>query len=351
MTQSVFCVVGARPQFIKHKPVVEAFRQHFKTLTVHTSQHYDHNMSKQFFEELQIPEPDFILEDTSRTPRHGAQTASMLISIEDVLMSHRPDAVVVYGDTNSTLAGALAASKLGIPLVHIEAGLRSFNRAMPEEINRVLTDHISNLLFAPTQTAVDNLRTEGVTKGVHNTGDVMCDVLKSRAAGLTPKKSEAYAFATIHRPYNTDDPARLKEILEVLNGLPYGVVLPIHPRTRGVMQREGLSTENFPKIAFIEPVGYQDCLAYQKFSECVITDSGGIQKEAYLLEKRCITMRTETEWLETLENGCNTLVGDDLRKVPEILQHGQPPRFGTPYGVGDSAQRMAQITFEYLNRR
>lgn len=350
MTQSIFCVVGARPQFIKHKPVVEAFSRNFRTLTVHTSQHYDHNMSKQFFEELQIPEPDFILDDTSRVPRHGAQTASMLTSIEEVLVSHKPDAVLVYGDTNSTLAGALAASKLGIPLIHIEAGLRSFNRAMPEEINRVLTDHVSNLLFAPTQTAVDNLRAEGITEGVHNTGDVMCDVLKSRTANLAPKKAGAYAFATIHRPYNTDDPERLGQILEVLNTLPFPVVLPIHPRTRGVMEREGLAVASYPNVDFIDPVGYQDCLAYQKFSECVLTDSGGIQKEAYLLEKRCITLRTETEWLETLENGCNTLVGDDLRKVGQILKNGQPPRFGTPYGQGDSAQRMAKITSEYLKR-
>ncbi len=350
MTQSIVCVVGARPQFIKHKPVVEAFSKYFKTLTVHTAQHYDHNMSKQFFEELQIPEPDFILEDTSRVPRHGAQTASMLTSIEEVLVAQKPDAVVVYGDTNSTLAGALAASKLGIPLVHIEAGLRSFNRAMPEEINRVLTDHISNLLFAPTQTAVDNLRMEGITVGVHNAGDVMCDVLKTRTANLTPKKSETYVFATIHRPYNTDDPARLREILGVLNDLPYPVVLPIHPRTRNVMEREGLSVANYPAISFIDPLGYQDCLAYQKFSECVITDSGGIQKEAYLLEKRCITMRTETEWLETLENGCNTLVGNNLQAVKPILQSRERPRFGTPYGLGDSAQRMADITLNFLNR-
>ncbi|MGE0492777.1 MAG: non-hydrolyzing UDP-N-acetylglucosamine 2-epimerase [Vulcanimicrobiota bacterium] len=350
MRPLVICVVGARPQFIKHKPVMEAFNEHFDTLTAHTCQHYDHNMSRVFFDELGIPEPEFVLEDTSRVPLHGAQTASMLLSLEQLLLERKPAAVVVYGDTNSTLAGALAASKLGITLVHIEAGLRSFNRSMPEEINRVVTDHLSTLLFAPTETAVKNLADEGLRKGVHNTGDVMCDVLRQRSQGLSPKRESDYIFATIHRPSNADKPERLASILRAFNAAPVPVVFPVHPRTRGVMEREGMPREAFPNIDFVDPVGYQDCLAYQKFSQCVVTDSGGLQKEAYLLGKRCITLRSETEWVETLENNCNILAGEALEELPALLAQQTEPRFGTPYGDGFSARRMARITAKHLKQ-
>jgi len=344
----VICVVGARPQFVKHSPILAAFREHFVALTAHTCQHYDHNMSQVFFDELNIPTPEFILEETSQKIGQGQQTASMLAALETLFVEERPDAVLVYGDTNSTLAGALAASKLHIPILHVEAGLRSFNREMPEEVNRVLTDHVSSLLFAPTQTAVANLGNEGITKGVHLVGDVMIDAVKQTLPKLKAKRDGTYYFATLHRPYNVDDPERLKLILNSLNAAPAPVVLPLHPRTRKSMERYGMERNDFPNLEFVAPVGYVDCLAYQAFSRCVITDSGGIQKEAYALKKPCLTVRFETEWVETLEGGCNRLVGDDPTRILEYLQGLADPVFGEPYGAGDSAQTMAKIAHQSL---
>lgn len=345
----ILCVVGARPQFIKHKPVVEAFAKTFRILTAHTAQHYDPGMSQQFFQELDLPKPEFLLETPTGLKLHGAQTAAMLTALEEIMVAQAPEAVLVYGDTNSTLAGALAAAKLGIPLLHVEAGLRSYNRAMPEEINRVLVDHVSSLLFAPTARAVENLAAEGVFQGVHCTGDVMLDVLKDYLPGLQSPRSRAYFFATVHRPYNTDDPIRLSLILDELNRLPHPVVLPLHPRTRAAMDRAGLRPEHWTNLEFVEPMGYRESLAYQKYSAGILTDSGGMQKEAYWLEKRCLTLRTETEWPETLLGGCNTLVGNDLSALRQGWEEPAGLAFGTPYGRGEAAPEMARITAEFLS--
>lgn len=344
----IICVVGARPQFIKHGPVLRAFRDNFSILTVHTCQHYDQNMSQIFFDELNIPEPEFILEETARHRGHGAQTAFMLSGLESLFIKEKPDAVLVYGDTNSTLAGALAASKLQIPILHVEAGLRSFNRSMPEEINRVLTDHLSSLLFAPTQSAVDNLQQEGIAGGVHIVGDVMVDAVHQAAPRLEKKCAEDYLFATLHRPYNVDEPKRLRSILSSLNACSLPVVLPLHPRTKGTMDTQNIEISSFPNIEFISPVGYLDCLSYQKFSQCVITDSGGIQKEAYTLKRKCLTVRYETEWTETLRNGCNTLVGENPSTIPNLSNEPTELRFEHPYGSGHSAETMARLTHEFI---
>lgn len=340
--KKIISVIGARPQFIKHAPVSITLKKKFQSLSIHTGQHYDENMSRIFFDELKIDRPDFML-DIGRASLHGVQTALMLQQIEEILISEKPDAVLLYGDTNSTIAGSLAASKLGIPVIHIEAGLRSFNREMPEEINRVVTDHLSQLLFSPTQAGIDNLKKEGIEKGVFLTGDVMCDSLNMMKPFLEKKSGNAYYFVTLHRPYNTDEEKRLVNILHVLDQLDLPVVFPVHPRTRNNLKKWNVSLDSFSNIHFIEPVGYKDCLCYQAFSECVITDSGGIQKEAYMLKKQCITVRKETEWMETLEGSCNTLVFDDLEKIPELVTKRYDLIFKELYGNGKAAEEIVSI--------
>lgn len=346
--KKIISIIGARPQFIKHAPVSVALKKKFHSLSIHTGQHYDENMSRIFFDELKIDRPDFLLE-LGKASRHGAQTALMLQQIEEILMDEQPDAVLLYGDTNSTIAGSLAAAKLHIPVIHIEAGLRSFNREMPEEINRVVTDHLSQLLFSPTAAGVENLEKEGITKGVFFTGDVMCDSLQMMKPFLEKKEDGAYYFVTLHRPYNTDGKERLVTILAVLNKLNLPVVFPIHPRTSGNLKKWGVDISVFSNISFIEPVGYKDCLSYQAYSNCVITDSGGIQKEAYMLNKQCITVRKETEWTETLEGGCNTLVFDDLSMISGILSSPRHLSFGDLYGNGKAAEEIVSIIEKNLN--
>ena len=348
MKPSLLCIVGARPQFIKHKPVWEAFSQFFHVSTLHTDQHFEVAMSERFFAELGLPEPDFRLRPRSQGSS-AHQVASMLEGIDEVLAAHRPDGVLVYGDTNSTLAGAIVAAQRNLPLFHVEAGLRSYNRSMPEEKNRVITDHLSQLLFAPTEAAVKNLRREGLSAGVHHTGDVMCDVLQAQLVGLTPKRSGSYLFATIHRPANTDPPGRLGQILATLDSLPWPVVLPVHPRTRLAMQREQLDHDQYANIDFCEPMGYRESLSYQKFCECVLTDSGGMQKEAYLLGKRCLTLRSETEWPETLQGNCNQLVGDELSSLAALITSDTSPEFGEPYGNGQAAHKMAVLAADFFS--
>jgi UDP-GlcNAc3NAcA epimerase len=340
--KKIISVIGARPQFIKHSPLSAALRNKFQSLSIHTGQHYDENMSRVFFDELKMDRPDFLL-DMGKATGHGAQTAVMLQQIEEILLREKPGAVLVYGDTNSTIAGSLAAAKLGIPIIHIEAGLRSYNREMPEEINRVVTDHLSQLLFAPTTVAVDNLAKEGITKGVFLTGDVMCDSLNMMKPFLERKKDGAYYFVTLHRPYNTDDRERLTGVLNVLNGLDLPVVFPIHPRTFGHLAKWGVELSGFQNILFVDPVGYKDCLSYQSFADCVITDSGGIQKEAYMLHKQCITVRKETEWVETLDGGCNTLVFDNLSQIAILLGRRAPLNFKDLYGDGHAAEEIVSI--------
>jgi UDP-GlcNAc3NAcA epimerase len=338
----ILAIVGARPQFIKHAAISRALAQKCTSLSIHTGQHYDERMSEIFFTELGLPRPTYHLRIGDAT-RHGTQTARMLEQIEGVLVEERPDGILVYGDTNSTLAGALAAAKLNMPVIHVEAGLRSFNRSMPEEINRVMTDHVSTLLFAPTQTAVENLRSEGITTGVFRTGDVMCDTLLLMRPYLARKHDGDYFFCTLHRPYNTDTRERLLRILATLDRLPGPVVFPVHPRAVGNLRRWEVDTARFGNIRFMAPLGYEDCLSYQSHARCVITDSGGIQKEAYMLGVPCITVRSETEWVETLQDGCNTLVFDAVEDIPALVNENRHARFRDIFGDGHAAETIADI--------
>lgn len=310
----ILSIVGARPQFVKASVLRRAFdaSDDFHELLLHTGQHYDVKMSDIFFEELDIRKPDIRLR--VRGGSHGAMTGKMLEEIEAQLLENRPDACLVYGDTNSTLAGALAASKLHIPVIHIEAGLRSLNKRMPEEINRVLTDHASELLFSPTVSGVTNLKNEGITRNVFAVGDIMYDATlaslpKARAIkeiqGIDLRKSPL-AACTIHRAENTDTYEALSKIMDWLNAQcdDYNVVLPLHPRTKNALVDYGLSTG---RITTIEPIGYYEMQALLAASEMVFTDSGGLQKEAYFHGKPCVTLRDETEWVELIEAGWNRL--------------------------------------------
>jgi len=317
----IISIVGARPQFIKLAPLNSAFAQlkmkneklKIAHLILHTGQHFDEEMSKLFFEQLEIPKPKYNLGISGGG--QAEQTAKMLIGIEEVLLKEKPDLVIVYGDTNSTLAGSLAAVKLGIKTLHIEAGLRSFNRSMPEEINRIISDHTSDYLFAPTQTAVNNLKKEGLSDKTFLTGDIMVDSLNqniekskqhSGIINVLDLKSKDYYLLTLHRPYTVDDPANLELILDKLSVLSKQIIFPVHPRTNKVIEENKIRiSENF-KI--IKPVGYLDFIVLEQNAEKIITDSGGIQKEAYILKKPCITLRPETEWVETVEEGWNMLV-------------------------------------------
>jgi UDP-GlcNAc3NAcA epimerase len=312
---------------------------------VHTGQHYDQGMSAIFFEELAIPEPDYNLAIGSGT--HGHQTGAMLGTLEDVLIKEVPDFVVVYGDTNSTLAGALAAAKLHVPVAHIEAGLRSFDRSMPEEINRVLTDHVSDLLFCPTKTAVENLASEGITHGVHLVGDVMLDAMtynraradeRSRILEDLDLERGGYLVITVHRPSNTDIRAQMEQIIEALNTADVPVVFPIHPRTRKFLRNYGLWESMSEKILVTEPLGYLDMIELMANADKILTDSGGIQKEAYMLGVPCITLRENTEWVETVAEGWNVLVGADADAIADAILHFSPesPRKGL-FGGGDAS--------------
>lgn len=354
----IVTVVGARPQFIKAAPVSRALQAAgHNEFMLHTGQHYDHAMSQVFFEELGLPPVGINLD--VRSGHHGDQTGRMLAGIEQVLLSEKPDRVLVYGDTNSTLAGALAAVKLHIPLAHVEAGLRSYNRRMPEEHNRVLTDHCADLLFCPTKTAVENLAGEGLTVGVHEVGDPMYDAVllfAERARehstilqDLGLKKGE-YLLATVHRAYNTDDPEALKAIFSVLTSIQETVVFPVHPRTRqklrdyDLIQKESV-TQN---LILIDPVDYLDMLVLEQNARVILTDSGGVQKEAYFFAVPCLTLRPETEWVETVQSGWNLLVGVDLEKVTAGLQHTFPSIHQQPklFGDGRAAFHIARILAE-----
>ena len=345
----IVSIVGARPQFIKLAPVSRGLRAYHEEIILHTGQHYNYGMSAQFFQELDIPEPDYHLNCGSGL--HGAQTACMLEAIEQVLLKERPDIVMVYGDTNSTLAGALAGAKLHISIAHVEAGLRSFNRAMPEEINRVVTDHLSEKLFCPTRAACQHLRDEGITQGVELVGDVMYDLLlhvqpavEQRVRELLPRlcvTERGYVLVTVHRPLNADDATAMGNIAGALNALEMPVIFPLHPRTRARMQDYQIAWGEH--IVFIEPVGYLDMLALERGAYRVLTDSGGVQKETFLLGIPCVTMREETEWTETVEAGWNILVGNRPAAIIDALKLPQPqtPR-GNPYGDGNAALRIAR---------
>lgn len=339
-------VVGARPQFVKAAALSRAVaaREDVDEVLLHTGQHFDDAMSQVFFDELAIPTPRINL--GIHGGRHGDMTARMLTGIEEAILSERPDIVLVPGDTNSTLAGALAAAKLHIPVVHLEAGLRSFNRLMPEEINRVLSDHVSTLLLCPTETAVVNLRREGIVAGVHQIGDVMYDATLFAAAQASRSdvltrlglENQAYAVATVHRAESTDDRDRLAEILEFLRSRTseHAIVLPLHPRARDQIARFGL---DLGPLRVSEPLGYLDMHRLLRTAAMVYTDSGGLQKEAYFHRVPCVTLRTETEWVETVDAGWNR-----LWKGPDY----GPRRDIASYGDGHAAEKAIDVIVAHL---
>jgi len=393
----IVTVVGARPQFIKASPVSRALRQSgHQEFMIHTGQHYDYEMSRVFFDEMKLPEPDVNLEVGSGS--HAKQTGEMLIQIENILIAEKPDWALVYGDTNSTLAGALAAVKLHIPVAHVEAGLRSFNREMPEEHNRVLTDHISDLLFCPTKTAVGNLINEGFKNIagdgnliestnsrspdsfslplIANVGDVMYDSVlhniklaekNSRVLDRLKIKPRNYVLATVHRAENTDDHERLMSIFEAFTQIAQDelpVIIPLHPRTRQCLKNSKFKIDGFVKspktpsplmgegrgegektpLRIIDPVSYLDMLMLEQNAKAILTDSGGMQKEAYFLGVPCVTLRTETEWVETVETGWNVIVGADREKIVEAARcfKSEKPR-PELYGNGKASQKIVQV--------
>jgi UDP-GlcNAc3NAcA epimerase len=354
----VVSVVGARPQFIKCAPVSHELRKEHEEILVHTGQHYDPEMSDVFFEELQIPRPDYHLDVGSGS--HGKQTGAILERVEDVLLKEIPDLVLVYGDTNSTLAGALAAAKLHIPVAHVEAGLRSFDRTMPEEINRVVTDHISDILLCPTQTAMDNLAKEGIINGRYMVGDVMVDALRHNTS-IAEKKSRIikklglrngdYYVATVHRPGNTDEQKNLTAIVDALKESGKTVVFPVHPRTKKYLHTYGLWDSLAENIRCIDPLGYLDMLHLMKHAKKILTDSGGIQKEAYVLGIPCITLRENTEWVETLAGGWNVLAGADKQRILDaIMADVCTSADNTVFGKGDSAEKIVQAVKGIYNK-
>ncbi len=369
--QKILTVVGARPQFVKAAMVSRAIKEHnsqvavgsstgIKELMLHTGQHYDDNMSRIFFDHLGIPEPKYNLNIGSG--KHGETTGRMLAGVEQVILDEHPDWVLVYGDTNSTLAGALAAAKLHVPVAHVEAGLRSFNRKMPEEINRILTDHVADLLLCPTKTAVRNLSNEGITKAVHHVGDVMFDaalvfgaIAEERSTILEDKGLEAnnYCLATVHRAENVDDDRKLASLVAALSELARKdgpLVLPLHPRTRSALNRIGYP---FPKVSnegdirFIDPVSFLDMIMLEKNAKLVLTDSGGVQKEAFFHEVPCITLRDETEWVETIEAGWNQLAGTDKDNIVNATLRASK---GSPifeYGKGQASKGIIRLILGY----
>lgn len=348
----VIVIIGARPQFIKHYSLEKACEGKLKLITIHTGQHYDHNMSQVFFEQLGMNRPDYML--NAGSGNHGLQTARMMIDIEKIVEDQKPDGIVVYGDTNSTLAGALVGAKLHIPIFHVEAGLRSYNKEMPEEINRVLTDHISTCLFAPSQMAVRNLKKENIKDGVYDIGDVMKDLVyyvKENNLIGPNKVNGNYYYVTIHRPYNTDNFDRLSHVLKSINSLNSKIIMTIHPRTSSLMKTFKLRKESYDNIEFIEPQSYFDNLTYLYHCLGLITDSGGMQKEAYWLKKKCVTIRKETEWEETLENGSNILLFEDLTQMQKVLQI--EPRFWNEdlYGNGYSSNKIVDYIIDNLEKR
>lgn len=347
----VATVIGARPQFIKAATVSRAFRKSgVEEIIIHTGQHFDANMSDVFFKEMEIPAPHHHLEINSLS--HGAMTGRMLEKIEEVLTQEKPEIVLVYGDTNSTLAGALAASKMHIPVAHVEAGLRSFDMNMPEEVNRILTDRISQYLFCPTETAVRNLMKEGFEYfpcSIDQPGDVMYDAVlyykqKAQEASGVLKKNGlepgAFCLVTLHRAENTNDTVRLKNICDALNEIhkTLPVVLPMHPRTKGFLASQKISLD----VHVIDPVGYFDMISLLDNCRLVLTDSGGLQKEAYFFSKFCITLRDQTEWVELVEAGANELAGADTERILEIFRRRQNDTIRTRplYGSGDAAQKI-----------
>lgn len=345
----IISIVGARPEFIQAAPVSRAVRQRHTEILVHTGQHYDYKMSQTFFDELGIPAPDYNLEVGSGS--HGKQTAEMLVRMEEVLLTEKPDLVVVRGDTNSTLAGALAAAKLNLPTAHIEAGERSYDRRMPEEINRLVADVLANFYFCASQTAVQRLAAEGITKNVYWTGDVMLDAMlynrpiaerNSQILTTLNLAPGTYALVTIHRAANTDDAGRLLNLVNALNAAPETVVFPVHPRTRAALERVG--AEFKPHVRLIEPQGYFDMVTLEANARLIATDSGGVQREAYFLGKPCLTLRDETEWTETVTAGWNVLTGNNPTHIAELWRTFTPPADKPAiFGSGTAGEQITKI--------
>lgn len=355
----IVTVVGARPQFVKAAAVSRIIREKHTEILVHTGQHYDNNMSEVFFEELHIPKPDINLGVGSGS--HAKQTAEMLVGIEDILLKEDPDYLLVYGDTNSTLAGALAASKIHVPIIHVEAGLRSFNMHMPEEQNRILTDRISKLLLCPTDAAVENLKKEGLTEGVYNVGDVMCDAVLYYSKLLEEKTAEHYFvhlnglfgeiqpvnewyLSTIHRAENTDSIDKIREVLTAFEHLDAPVIFPVHPRTKGLV-KELWDMHQYKNILFVEPMGYLDMLFFVKNAKKAITDSGGLQKETYILNTPCVTVRDQTEWVETLIGNHNILAKPTAKDILEKVMNTpiDYSKKAAYYGTGNAAKKICEL--------
>ncbi len=346
----IISIVGARPNFIKLAPLSREIRKSFEEVIVHTGQHYNYEMNKIFFQELGIHEPDYHLGVGSGT--HGHQTGEMIKRIEDVLIKEEPDMVLDFGDTNTTLAGAIAAVKLHIKVAHVEAGLRSYDKKMPEEVNRVLVDHCSAMLFCPTETAVENLRREGIVAGVYLTGDVMVDSLeysmkiaekKSRILNDLGLKPKEYYLATVHRAENTDNSEKLERIVEALSEAG-SVVFPCHPRTEKLLNQFGLWGELQENVKIIRPIGYFDMLMLEKNAKKILTDSGGVQKEAYILGVPGITLRENTEWVETVTDGWNVLVGTRKDEIIRAIREFEPEKGQRDvFGRGDASRNIASI--------
>lgn len=353
MMLKIATIIGARPQFVKAAPVSRILRQTHNEFLIHTGQHYDGNMSQLFFDELGIPHPDINLGIGSGP--HGEQTGKMMVALEKVLLEQKPDLVLIYGDTNSTLAGAVVASKLLLPVAHVEAGLRSFNRTMPEEINRILADRVSELLFCPTQTAMQHLAAEGIAQGVHLTGDVMYDAA-IRFGELAKQKNSVlqrlqvepqnYLLATCHRPQNTDLRENLASIVNAFIESGEQVIFPVHPRTRVFLEQFGLADRlrETERVRLLEPVGFLEMIQLEQNAKKILTDSGGVQKEAYFYGVPCITLREETEWVETVADGWNLLVGADKNKILSAIAgfHPSQPQ-SRHYGDGHASEKIAEI--------
>jgi UDP-GlcNAc3NAcA epimerase len=360
----IVTVVGARPQFIKAAAVSRVIQKSYTSTVeetlLHTGQHYDENMSDVFFRELDIPDPKYNLEISGGN--HGEMTGRMLEGVEKVLLQECPDLLLIYGDTNSTLAGALAAAKLRIPVAHVEAGLRSFRMSMPEEVNRILADRISTMLFCPTKTAVSNLKAEGIHKGVYEVGDVMYDAAlyhrdfaseKSNILNTLDLKNNKFALATCHRAENTDNPERLNQILLALGDIAkvLPVIIPLHPRTLKLINQYGLAHE-IRGLNVIDPLPFIDMITLEQASSIILTDSGGMQKEAYFFRVPCLTMRDETEWVETIEANANILVGANRSVIIDNFDqfyagNWRPDYHSLSYGDGDAAKKIVQILTTY----
>ncbi|RMF06295.1 UDP-N-acetylglucosamine 2-epimerase (non-hydrolyzing) [Candidatus Woesearchaeota archaeon] len=349
----IVSVVGARPQFIKASAVSGELRKKHTEILIHTGQHFDDNMSAVFFEELGIPKPDINLHVSGGT--NTGQVARMMLKLEKQFRELEPELVLVYGDTNSTLAGALTGRQMNIPVAHVEAGLRSFRMSMPEEQNRIITDAISSILFCPTMTAVEQLRKEGIERGVYFTGDVMYDAVlrfKDMSSGRVDYgelgvKPGQYNLLTLHRAENTDNKENLRGILRGVRNSSIPVVFPMHPRTKKALKKHGLENEISGNIHVIEPVGYLEMIELEKNAKRILTDSGGVQKEAYFLKVPCITLREETEWVETVEDGWNVLTGADENRISREINSFSPAgKQRNVFGDGKAGSRIVEILSE-----